>query len=99
LRQRDVAGVAYELPELPVRHWSCIDPERTYVYAMDRRLLGIVLVRPHAERAAGDVDHAEMRRRFSRRFSRVTLGDKAHRTLQCRASSRVSPVATYQRFS
>ena len=54
----DVAGGADERLELPVGHRRAVDPEAIDRDAMDRRLFRVVPVRPHAERAAGDHDHA-----------------------------------------
>src|SRR3984957_19609575 len=47
----------HELLELPVRHRSAVDPEAVDRNPMRRRLLGIVMVRSHAECTAWDPDH------------------------------------------
>ncbi len=57
-RDGDMTGGLDEVPELAVGDRRAVDPERIDADAMDRRLLGIMLVRPHAERAAGNPDHA-----------------------------------------
>ena len=61
LRRRDVAGRAHERLELPVGDRRAIDPECIHRDAMNRGLFRIVLVGAHAERAAGDADHAVAR--------------------------------------
>src|SRR6185295_1035694 len=57
-REGDVAGRVDELAELTIGDRRAVDPEAVNGYAMRRGFLGIVMVRPHAERAAGDDDHA-----------------------------------------
>ena len=57
LGEGDVAGRVDEVLELPVGHRRAVDPEAVDGDAMDRRLFRIVLVRSHAERAAGNPDH------------------------------------------
>ena len=58
LGEGHVAGRLDELLELPVGHRRAVDPEAVDRHAMDRRFFRIVLVRSHAERAAGNPDHA-----------------------------------------
>jgi hypothetical protein len=58
LREGDVAGRLDESAEGAVGHRRAVDPERVDADAADGCFLGMVLVRPHAERAAGDEDHA-----------------------------------------
>src|SRR5215831_8107218 len=43
--------------ELSVRHWRAVDPEAIDRDAMRRRLLRIMVVGSHAERATGNPDH------------------------------------------
>ena len=62
LRDRDVTRRVDEFLELPVRHRMAIDPEAVDRDAMNRRFLRIVLVRAHAERAAGNEQHVLGRR-------------------------------------
>src|SRR5271166_9010 len=52
-----MAGRPDELAELAVRHRSRINPEGVDRHPMDWRLFRIMLVRPHAEGAAGNPDH------------------------------------------
>ena len=56
-RERNVAGCLDEFLELPVRDWRAVHPELVDGYAMDRCFFRIVLVRSHAERAAGHERH------------------------------------------
>ena len=58
----DVAGGFDEFLELPVGHRRAVDPEAVDADAMRRRLFRIMLVRSHAERAAGNEDHVRMGR-------------------------------------
>ena len=53
----DVAGRLDEFLELPVGHRRAVDPEVVHRDAMDRRFFRIMLVRSHAERAAGNENH------------------------------------------
>ena len=53
----DVFGRSYELPELTVRHGIAVHPEAVHDDAVRRSFLGIMLVRSHAESAAGYPDH------------------------------------------
>ena len=53
----DVAGSLHELPELPVRHGMAVHPEAIHGDAMRRGFFRIMLVRAHAESAAGYPDH------------------------------------------
>ena len=57
LRRRDVAGRPDKFPELVVRHRRAIDPEGVDRHAVDRRFLGVMIVRTHPEGAAGNRDH------------------------------------------
>ena len=50
--KRPVAGGADEFFELPVGHRGTVDPEAIEANTVDRRFLGIMLLRAHAERAA-----------------------------------------------
>ena len=52
-----VTGRLHELLELAVGHWGPVDPEAVDRDPMRRRFLGIMMVRSHAERAAGNPDH------------------------------------------
>jgi hypothetical protein len=52
-----VTGGANEFLELPVGDRGPIDPETIHSDAMNRSLFGIMLIRSHAKRAAGDPDH------------------------------------------
>jgi hypothetical protein len=52
-----------ELAELPVSHRRAVDPETVDGDAMDRRFFGIMYIRSHAERAAGNKYHIQMRER------------------------------------
>ena len=56
--ESDVAGRPHEILELPVRHRRAVDCEFIDGNAMNGRFVGIVLVRSHAERAAGNPQHA-----------------------------------------
>ena len=60
LGERDVTGGVDELAKVTVGDWRTIDPEASNRDMMDRRLLRVVLVRSHAERRAGDPDHARV---------------------------------------
>jgi hypothetical protein len=53
----DVASRFHELLELAVRDWSAVHPESVHRNAVDRRFFRVVLVRAHAEGAAGYRDH------------------------------------------
>ena len=57
LGKGDVVGCLDEFLELPVCHRRSVHPERVNRDAVDRRLLRIVPVRAHAERAAGNEHH------------------------------------------
>src|SRR5262245_40241205 len=57
LRRGYVAGGLHEFLELPVRHRRAVDPETIDRHTVRWRLFGIVMVRSHAERAAGNEDH------------------------------------------
>jgi hypothetical protein len=57
LRDRDVAGRLGETAELPVGDRHPVDPEPVDGHPMNRRLLRVVPVGPHAERASRDKDH------------------------------------------
>ncbi len=63
-RDRDVAGGADEVAELPVGDRRAVDPESIDGDAVDRRLLGIVPVRAHPERATGNPGHSIVFRRL-----------------------------------
>ena len=58
----DVTGGFDEVLELPVGHRRAVDPEAVDGDAMRRRLFRIMLVRSHAERAAGNENHVRMGR-------------------------------------
>ena len=58
----DVAGGFDEFLELPVGHRRAVDPKTVDADAMRRRLFRIMLIRSHAERAAGNEDHVRMGR-------------------------------------
>jgi hypothetical protein len=62
LGERLVAGGFDEFLELPVGHRRTVDPEAVDGDAMRRRLFRIMLIRSHAERAAGNEDHIRMGR-------------------------------------
>ena len=66
LGEGDVIRRVDELAELAVGHRRAVDPERVDVDAVDGRLLGIVLVRTHAELAARHEDHVGERIRLRR---------------------------------
>src|SRR3954447_19008544 len=57
LGEGDVACRFDELPELAVCDRGPVDPEPVDRDTVDRGFLGIMLVRPHAERAARNHDH------------------------------------------
>jgi hypothetical protein len=59
--------------ELAVRHRRAVDPEGIDRDAMRRRFLGIMMIRSHAEGAAGNEDHIRGRI-IGRSFFRVCLG-------------------------
>ena len=54
----DVARGGHELAEVTVGDWRRVNPEPAHGHAMNRRLLRVMTVRAHAERAAGYPDHA-----------------------------------------
>ena len=56
-RGRDMAGRLDEFLELPVRHRRAVDPEGINRRAVERRLLGVMIVGAHAEGAAGNCGH------------------------------------------
>ena len=62
LGKGDVAVCLDEFLELPIRHRRRVHQERVDGHAVDRRFLGIVFVRAHAEGAAGDPDHVRIAR-------------------------------------
>ena len=62
LRIGDVPGLPDEVAEVAVGDRSAIDPESVDFHRMSRRLLGIMLVRPHVKNAAWDPDHVEISR-------------------------------------
>jgi hypothetical protein len=53
----DIAGRLDEFAKPLVRHRRTIHPEAVNGDAMDRRFLGVMPVRSHAERAAGNEPH------------------------------------------
>ena len=57
LRERHVACLPDEAPELASRDRMLIDPESVYPYAMDRTLLRIEALGAHHERSGGDTAH------------------------------------------
>ena len=57
LGKRDVASRLDEPEKSPVGDWCAINPETIDADAMDRPLVGIMLVRAHLEGAAGDKHH------------------------------------------
>ena len=57
LGEGDVASRLDEAPELPVRHRVAVHPEPVHRDLVGGRLLRVVMVRSHQERAAGDPDH------------------------------------------
>jgi hypothetical protein len=57
LRDGDVLGGPYELPELPVRHRIAVHPKTVHRDTVRRRFFGIMLVRSHAESATWNPDH------------------------------------------
>jgi hypothetical protein len=59
----------------PICHLGAIDPEGIDGDAMDRRLLRIMLVRPHPEGAAGDPHHIGVTRVLRRRILRSNQCD------------------------
>src|SRR5262249_60226919 len=63
LRKRDVTRCVDELAEFAIGHRRAIDPEAVHGNTVGRRLLRIVLARPHAERTAWYPDHVGMLRR------------------------------------
>ena len=62
LGKGDVAGCFDEFAELPVRHRRAVHPERVHRDAMNRRLFRIMLIRAHAESAAGNAHHIRVAR-------------------------------------
>jgi hypothetical protein len=67
LGKRDVARGVDESAKLAIGDRRAVDPEAVHRDAMDRSLLGIMLIRSHAKRAAGNPDHVCMSRRVARR--------------------------------
>jgi hypothetical protein len=61
LRERDVARRLDELAELAVGDGSGVHPEPIDSHPMDRCFLGVMLIRAHGERAAGEPDHVDLR--------------------------------------
>ena len=57
LGEGDVAGRVDEFAELPVGDRRAVDPEAVDRDPVDRRFFGVVPVRAHAERAAGNPHH------------------------------------------
>src|SRR5262249_19805276 len=57
----DVPGGADEFFELAVGHWGFVTTEITDGGAMNRRLFGIMSIRSHRERAAGNENHRASR--------------------------------------
>src|SRR4051794_25906155 len=72
LRIGNIAGHLDELAEFSVGDRSAIDLESVDVHRVDRRLLGVMLVRPHIENAAGDPDHVDISR-----YLRAGIRDRA----------------------
>ena len=61
MRKSDVAGGPDEFLELPVGDGKAVDAERIHRDAVDRRLLGIMLVGSHTKGAAGNAHHPDRR--------------------------------------
>ncbi len=59
-RDRDIAGLLNESPELGVRYLKPVDPESLHRHPMRRRFFGVMVVRPHGEDTTGDPDHIEI---------------------------------------
>ena len=59
LRERDVPGRLHEILELPVGDRGAVNQERIHCDSMDRRLLGIMLIRSHAISATRNQNHPE----------------------------------------
>src|SRR5208282_1860257 len=57
LGEGDMAGRPDELAEFAICNRSAINPEGVDSHPMDRRLFRVMLVRPHAEGAAGNPNH------------------------------------------
>src|SRR4051812_24405935 len=62
LRIGDISGLPDEVAEFAVGDRSAIDPESVDFHRMNRRFLGVMLVRPHIKNAAGDPDHVDISR-------------------------------------
>src|SRR5271167_3560347 len=62
LGEGDMAGRPDELAEFAICNRSAINPEGVDSHPMDRRLFRVMLVRPHAEGAAGNPDHVGIAR-------------------------------------
>src|SRR5262249_596493 len=62
--ERPVAGGAHEFFELPVGYRGAVDPKAVDADTVDRRFLGIMLIRAHTERAAGYPNHVWRRPLF-----------------------------------
>src|SRR5262249_51354159 len=58
LGKSDVACRVYKSAEVAVGDRRAVDPEIADAHAVGRRLLRIVIIRPHAENPAGDMNHA-----------------------------------------
>ncbi len=67
-------GLLGEGLELTVGHRRSVDPEAIHRYAMDRRFFGIMIVRAHAEGAAGNPDHVAGPATFRRRIVLLDVG-------------------------
>ena len=77
LGDRHVLALAREASELAVRDLVAVDVEAVDRHLTRGRLLGVVVVRPHAERGAGDPDRlahpAKIRLQSSRMLTTVQL--------------------------
>jgi len=69
LGERDVAGRVHKAAEVGIRHRELVHPESPDAAAMRGSFLGVVRVRSHQVRAAGDPDHPLGRRLALRRRS------------------------------
>ena len=61
LGNRHMTGCLDEAAKFPIGDRDTVNPEGVDRDAMDRRFFGIMSIRTHPERAAGDLDHARIR--------------------------------------
>jgi hypothetical protein len=70
LREGDVAGRVDEFSEVTIGDGRAVERESVDRHAMNRRFFGIVAIRAHAERSAGNEHHRRVRTSVAREFNR-----------------------------